>query len=262
MTATTLPANPPVEEKPPACPAWGPWVTALLGVFITSAFFVVPTVVAFIAAVLLTIAHGPSAHHFLADLEHNGLFISVSTIASALLGFLLIFVAVGMRRHLYPDVTLRQYLRLNRPSGRRPVLAWFGILALYLLAMDGLSYALGRPIVPEFAVKAYLTAVFPPLLWLAVVAAAPLFEEALFRGFLLEGYRKTRRRTLVAAVILSAVWAGIHLQYGLYEMAWIFGLGLILCAARLKTRSLWTPIAMHTFCNLVATIETAIVATQ
>ena len=47
----------------------------------------------------------------------------------------------------------------------------------------------------------------------------PVFEELFFRGFLLEGFRRTFLGTTGAVVLTSLLWAVIHTQYDLYYMA-------------------------------------------
>jgi len=106
--------------------------------------------------------------------------------------------------------------------------------------------------------EAYATAGSLPLLWLALVIAAPLFEELFFRGFLFAGLVSSRLGAVWTIAITAFVWGAIHLQYEAVDIIIICLLGLILGLARLKTDSVYTPIALHSFTNLVATIETSI----
>jgi membrane protease YdiL (CAAX protease family) len=96
-----------------------------------------------------------------------------------------------------------------------------------------------------------------PLLWLAVVVGAPVGEEIFFRGFLFAGLAKSRLGGTGAIVLSSLAWAVIHVQYDPFDMAYIFLLGLVIGAFRLKTNSLWPPILMHALVNLIAMIQTA-----
>jgi membrane protease YdiL (CAAX protease family) len=104
---------------------------------------------------------------------------------------------------------------------------------------------------------AYQSAGFAPLLWLALVVAAPLAEEVFFRGFLFQGVRHTRLGASGAVLFTSFAWALVHVQYDSYEISTVFVLGLILGVARLRTNSLYTTIAMHALVNLLATLEVA-----
>jgi membrane protease YdiL (CAAX protease family) len=100
-----------------------------------------------------------------------------------------------------------------------------------------------------------------PLLWLSIIVAAPVFEEFFFRGFLIEGLRRGKLGDAGAIVLTSLFWASIHIQYGLYEIGTIFIFGLALGLARIGSRSLWVPVAMHMVANLVATLEAYLLST-
>ena len=104
----------------------------------------------------------------------------------------------------------------------------------------------------------YATTASPVLLWLAVVVFAPMFEEVLFRGFLYTGFRSSRIGVVGAVIITSLLWAGSHLQYQLFAIILIFILGIILGIIRYKTGSIWVPMIMHGFNNLLAMIVLAL----
>ena len=123
---------------------------------------------------------------------------------------------------------------------------------------DGLNILLGRDIVPEFMSIAYPSANPVWLLWVAVVFAAPLFEEMFFRGFLLEGFRLSFLGPIGAVFLTSAAWAAIHSQYDAYDLTVIFVYGCILGIARLKTGSVLIPMGMHSLTNSIAMLEAAI----
>ena len=107
--------------------------------------------------------------------------------------------------------------------------------------------------------RAYQTAGFLPLFWIALVVAAPLFEEICpFGVSCSRACRYSWLGTTGAIVIAALVWAGIHMQYDAYQISTVFLGGLLLGAARWKTGSVYTTIIMHAFWNLIATVETAI----
>jgi membrane protease YdiL (CAAX protease family) len=90
------------------------------------------------------------------------------------------------------------------------------------------------------------------------VVAAPLYEETFFRGFMFRGIRQSRLGATGALLITAAVWALMHVQYDAFTVAQIFAGGILLGAARLKTGSIYTTLAMHALWGLVATIEIAV----
>jgi membrane protease YdiL (CAAX protease family) len=149
-----------------------------------------------------------------------------------------------------------EYLGFRPVSGK--VLARWALPLLVLLVLsDALTVWLGRPVVPEFMQRVYQTAGFVPLLWLALLVAAPFAEETLFRGFLFEGILHSRLGAIGAIVFTALAWALIHLQYDAYGIATILASGLLLGYARLRTGSLFVTIFLHALMNLIATVETA-----
>ena len=125
-------------------------------------------------------------------------------------------------------------------------------------AADALTMLLGRPVIPEFMIDAYQTAGFVPLLWVALVVMAPVFEEIFFRGFIFPGIRNSRLGVTGAIVLTSLAWAACHVQYDLYHMTVIFGMGIVLGVARWRTESVYPPMATHAALNLVATVQVAV----
>jgi uncharacterized protein len=89
------------------------------------------------------------------------------------------------------------------------------------------------------------------------VIFAPAFEEALFRGFLFAGFSQSRIGVPGTVILTSLLWASLHIQYDLYNIAMIFFLGIGLGIVRAKTNSLWSTFLMHGFWNLVAVILVA-----
>jgi len=188
------------------------------------------------------------------ELGTDGLFLAVTTLVNAVVCCSLIALFIRLRRGL----PVAEYLGLGR-VGARDMLVWLGILALFIVTSEGIGYWLQRPVVPEFMVHAYRTAQSPVLLWLALIVAAPVFEEVLFRGFLQTGLQRSRLPAGVALLLPAALWAGVHLQYDLYDMSWVFLFGVLLGLARWQSNSLWPPLAMHMLVNGLATVVTALV---
>ena len=93
---------------------------------------------------------------------------------------------------------------------------------------------------------------------LAIVVAAPVSEETLFRGFFFAGVAHSRIGVPGAIILGSLIWALIHLQYDFYGMATIFFSGLLLGYVRFKTGSIYATMFLHGLMNLLATIETVI----
>ena len=60
-------------------------------------------------------------------------------------------------------------------------------------------------------------------------------------------------------VLTALIWAVLHRQYDLFDMANIFAAGLLFGCARLRTNSIYPCLLMHGLMNLIATIEVAMV---
>jgi membrane protease YdiL (CAAX protease family) len=92
-----------------------------------------------------------------------------------------------------------------------------------------------------------------PLL-LNVVLLAPLFEEFLFRGFLLSQFRRHAGES--GAVMLSALMFGaMHMSPD--ALLPLTGLGVILAIVARASGGLWAPVLLHSLWN-AATMATVI----
>lgn len=233
---------------------WGAAATVVWAGVALAVFFAVQIgfVLVFVAA---TMAHLPPqvlAQEML-KIEANGDVLAVATFLSAPATVLALFVIVKIKRAAGITDTLALYV---------PAL---GVLARWLLAtlaliavLDTFTWLIGKPIVPEFMQAVYRSAEQKAPLWFALVVAAPLSEELLFRGFVITGFAASRIGPAGAVIAASLAWASIHLQYDLYGIGTILVLGLLLGAARIGTGTVVVPMAMHALANLVATLETAI----
>lgn len=84
---------------------------------------------------------------------------------------------------------------------------------------------------------------------LSLVVVAPLFEEFLCRGVILESIR--RRRGAVAGCVISAMIFGI-MHFELQSVLNAFVIGVLLGYLYLRTRSIFAPIILHSLNNVLA----------
>jgi len=250
----TTPSASPAPLLPPR--PWGFWATIGMTLAVGGVFFAV-TVVVIITVVVG--AHVVGAGGAVADpsrLAESGLILSLSYIAAAPPSLAAIVLFVWLRRSRYP---MREYLGLRWPRWGN-LAAWTAGLLVLIGASDALTHLSGRPVVPQVMLDLYRSSVVPPLFVLMIVVAAPVFEEFLFRGFLLEGLRHSRVGAAGAVLLTSAAWAAIHTQYDWHGILVIFLGGLVLGGARVRTGSVWLCVVLHAVNNLVATIETVLKA--
>ena len=239
--------NEPSPERGP----WGLGATIGWSLLIGFAMLMVQGAVLFTYGFAVTAATGQRQMPDPKELAENGLVLSLATLTSAPMVVGLCVLFAWLRRK--PS----DYLGLRMPAAR-VTLRWMGWFVLFAAASDILTVLIGRSIVPDFMVRAIQTAVVPPLLWLAVVIAAPVSEEFFFRGFLFEGLHRSRLHAGGAILITSLLWTVIHQQYDLWQLMWIFTAGILLGIARVKTGSLLLCILLHGLMNLIATMEAII----
>jgi membrane protease YdiL (CAAX protease family) len=235
------------ETTAPQTP-WGLWATLgwVILAFILSA----------IAGIVVLLIWRPDAvMSGDVDMLKDGALISVTTIASAAVQVGILALAARLAR--WPA---GEYLGLVRPATRSTLIA-IAILIVFLLGYDALTYLLGRDIVTPFQVDTYRTARSGgtlSLLWLTFVFVAPVAEEIMFRGFLFRGWVKSERSAIPGILVISLLFAAIHVQYDWFGMLQVFFIGLLLAIARWRSGSTLLTILMHVLTNLWATVESMI----
>lgn len=244
-------SQPAGEQKPTP---WGFWATVGFSCIIAVVYFLFAIIVCF-GFIAVADRRDPQfdISKFAQSLASSGLFLAILTCVTAPLVVGLSVLFAKIRK----NITIKEYLCLNR-TGWKELSKWSLILFLFIVCSDTLTFFTGRPIVPEFMVGAYKTAYFMPFLWFTVVVAAPLSEEIFFRGFLFKGIENSRIGPTGALIITSLFWSVAHTQYDAYGMVSLFVGGLLLGWARLKSNSIYIPLAMHMLWNIIATIEVAV----
>lgn len=233
---------------------WGFAGTLIWGAVIALAFVIIQVIT---TGIFIGIQYGDVTsteyESLMTDIRYNGTVISICTFATFIVCSSMIFGVIKLKR----NSNIKQTLGLKKVS-LGIVRYWFLVIIAMLILSDTLSLLLGRPIVTEGMTSTYTSIESTWILWLAIIIAAPIFEELFFRGFMMSGFSASFMRPIGALLVSSALFAAIHLQYDLYGVSTIFVVGLVLGMARLKSDSVLLTIGMHSFMNLVATIETAI----
>jgi membrane protease YdiL (CAAX protease family) len=86
---------------------------------------------------------------------------------------------------------------------------------------------------------------------LTIVVAAPIFEELIFRGIILDGLLK-RYSPVKAIIVSSALFGAVHLNP--WQFVGAFILGIFIGWIYYKTKSITLAIAIHAFNNLTASL--------
>ena len=160
---------------------------------------------------------------------------------------------------------LEQSFRNSRGKWRetfRTVLRGFGMYWVVNLAMTMVILKID----PDFANVndqniGSMLADTPLLMSLAIIVAAPLAEECLFRGWLFTGL--ARKHTILAYLVTIGVFSGVHVlgYIGMYPAKTLFmcflqylGPSYVLCRTCEKNDSLCAPLLLHMIINTIACI--------
>jgi membrane protease YdiL (CAAX protease family) len=238
------PVNPPAEKR-----FWGPWATAGFGAVIIFVLFVCLVLVMIIIAVAIAVSQGGaslSVTDFTDTLySYLGLLVSISGIIAYAAGTGLTLAFIKVRG----GAGIAEYLGLRRISWKVPLILIL-ITAVFVILDVLISKAVQvTETDSKTLVDIYNTSVWPVLLWILVVIFAPIFEEALFRGFLFEGFIRSRLGLIGTIFLTSLIWTGLHAGYGLYSLGTIFVIGIVMGIMRYKTGSLWSTMLMHALYN-------------
>jgi membrane protease YdiL (CAAX protease family) len=244
--------NTEVSPVSPRQEYWGAWATVGLGLVVIVVFAIVQSMVAAGYVVFRYVTNPDLGLRELASmLLNDGDLISVATIASALVCTGLVFIIIKVRR----GAGFQDYLAL-RPISPRSIVAVVAVAIAFILLSSGADFFIKEPADSDFMTAAYRSATAVPFFWIAVAVFAPLFEEIFIRGFLFIGLARSHLGPVGAVILTTLVWAALHFQYSLYEIAVIFILGIILGIVRHRTGSLWGPVIIHAFNNLLVVLVT------
>jgi membrane protease YdiL (CAAX protease family) len=146
----------------------------------------------------------------------------------------------------------RDYLALL-PVRAAVMLKWTGMLLAYII-LTSVAASLFHVDFGGAVMGNLLTGSrWPWLFWIAVVFAAPAFEEVFFRGFLFRGFEASFLGSWGTIILTAALWAALHIQYNLYGIAFIAGTGILFGLARAKTGSLIVTLTLHAGMNFFET---------
>lgn len=151
------------------------------------------------------------------------------------------------------------YFALVLPRLRDLALGLVCLVGLIVVS-DALLYVSGRDLVTPFQLQSYASATaegWLPALLAAAILIAPAGEELMFRGFIFRGWARSDRAAWPAIVVISVLWAALHIQYDWAGVLQIFVIGLFLGWMRWRSGSIVLTFVLHALFNLEGTLETA-----
>lgn len=89
----------------------------------------------------------------------------------------------------------------------------------------------------------------------SLIVLPPIAEELFFRHYMLRlfPYENSRAWTWIAVIVTSAIFAGMHIQYGNWiTVVLIFACGGVLAIARVVSGGLMVPVLLHSLAEMVA----------
>ena len=156
----------------------------------------------------------------------------------------------------FRKVDVKEHLMLQ-PFSYRDLLNWFVVLIGFIALSAFIAWLISHD-TPDFMLQIWGSRDNTLLLLFAIIIAAPVFEECLFRGFMFSGVQNSQLGTGGAIIISAPFWAMIHTQYGSFELITIFVFGIVLAISRIASGSLYVPIILHASNNLFAVVEMAL----
>jgi uncharacterized protein len=236
-----------VTEDKHAVNRWGYWATI--------AWAVVAFLVGQFAALAVVVLWRAGRINAILETPFDGELVTLFILISNPITVAVLWLAAWLSKSNAAD-----YLGLRWAPARSVMIGLVLLVALIVLS-DGLLYFSGRELVTPFQLQSYTTASaegWLPAMWIAAVIVAPAGEEITFRGFLFRGFATSQRSAWPAIVVISILWAILHIQYDWAGMLQIFIIGLFLGWVRLTSGSVLLTFMLHALFNLEGTLETVL----
>ena len=233
-----------------AAPQPRPW-----GIIMTVVWIVLAVIVMLIATLGAIFAIFPDGAMDGPGFEKDARAFGILSLVAAASAVAVLLVAAKLAGWRVSD-----YLALVRPDRGDAIKATVA-LVVFVMVFDAITYLIGKDVVTPFQIDLYKSAAASNsllIMWAALVIAAPVGEEIVFRGFLYRGWAQTPRAVLPAIVVISVFWAVIHTQYDWFGVFQIFLIGLLLGWIRWRSGSTLLTIGLHALINAWATVQTII----
>jgi membrane protease YdiL (CAAX protease family) len=236
LTFRTFLQGPDPEREPSP---WHPLAAFLVALFIVAIGQLVPIIAAALLAAGERVGGGGGDAQVMARIyaERTG---ALLVLAQAVMAIATLAVA-GRGR------PFSQVLALVPANGGARVYLFAGAtMAVLLAVLNFITYQVApESFLADFRqFRELVKGPEPWLMFAAIGIGAPMWEEMLFRGFLLPPLAKMTG-FWPAALATSGLWTGLHLGYSLIGLGEVFLIGLFFAWLMRRTGSLWVPIACH-----------------
>ena len=124
------------------------------------------------------------------------------------------------------------------------VLGYGIFLAILAGTAAAVGYVFGMPAMMAAARRVLVAGPGAPVYALMAIAAAPIAEETIFRGYVYAGLRRAMAGG-PAMLLSAAMFASVHLGFSVPALLGLTMLAVALAYAYERTRCLWVPIGMH-----------------
>jgi membrane protease YdiL (CAAX protease family) len=144
---------------------------------------------------------------------------------------------------------------LVRPKPFRDTIV--GIVLMFVARLPGVVLV---TVLPRKAIESHSDAYAMPhvslegitLVIVLSACTAAVFEECIFRGYLLQRVSQCTGSRWWGVVFSTALFGIMHIYQGIYAMIALAGMGFIFAFAYLRLNRLWPLIVAHTINNLMA----------
>lgn len=226
------------------------------GFFLFAELLLVPA----LAEVGLTLAGYDLAHLTLSP-ETKG-WLNFLVILGGFVGVLFVYLSLTslQRRYLWQQNSLPWYHHI-----KVGIVVWVisypFVMAFSQLISIGIWHLFHHPFIEQTAVQNIRQTLVNPwvfgLMAFAVVILVPFTEEFLFRGLLQSWLKHKLNHTAAAIVLSSCLFTGFHYSssQGVGNIELLSSLFMLSCILGLiyeRQRSLWAPIGLHGFFNLIS----------
>ncbi|MEZ5854917.1 MAG: CPBP family intramembrane glutamic endopeptidase [Hyphomicrobiaceae bacterium] len=224
--------------------SWPPWlaILATLGVIAIGQLVPIVLISLLVAADRDTQAYSnPESLARLFDAKQPALLVATQ----AAMALATLFLASRYRKQATATLAL-----VHPPAGSRVFFFAFALMTVALLALNTLTYTIApESFFQDFRqFQSLVKGAEPWLVFAAVAIGAPLWEEFLFRGFLLPSVAQ-KLGFWPAALLVSAGWSALHIGYSAFGLIEVFSIGLLFAWLLRQAQSLWVPIACHATYN-------------